>query len=152
MLYEVNFRKKTIRKGFLFNSEEKNVGFDPSVFSTKKEVVVSAKNSTEDTYVHFIVPKSRIKDIGKSSPEHIRGFEGDKYAELIVSARLTLLTWNALSQVRKYNTTYATARYKFSDSLFYGYSLEGRLGDTQIAIVYMQNRAEEMGGLTLKQI
>ncbi len=148
VLYEVNFRRGTIRKGFLFNSEERNVGFDPSVFSTKKEVVVSAKNSTENTYVHFVVPRSRIKDLGKTSPEHIRGFEGDKYAEFMLSARLTLLTWNALSQVKKYGTTYATARYRFSNSLFYGYSLEGRLGDTQIAIVYMQNRAEEMGGLT----
>ena len=150
VLYEVNFQKGTFIKGFLFNSEDRNVGFDPSVFSTRKEVVVSAKNSTEDTYLHFVVPKSEIADLPNAVPQHIKGFEEEKYVEFLVSAKLSLLTWNAFSEVRKGGTTYAKVKYDLSNSLFYGTSLEGRIGNTQIAITYLQNRAERKGGLTAK--
>jgi len=150
VLYELNFKQRRFRKGFLFNSELRNIGFDPSVFSTEGEVIVSAKNSTEENYVHFVIPKGKIPAMVGVKPKHIEGFEEEKKAELLLSARVSTLTWNALSEVRKDGTTYAEVKYDMSNSLFYGSSIEGRVGDTQIAITYMQNRAEEKGGLSAK--
>ena len=150
MLYELNFKEGILLKGHLFNSDERNVGFDPSVYADEKSVVVSARNSTENKWVHFVVPKEELGKIAYGKPAHIQGFEYEKSTSFIVSARISLLTWNALSEVRKDDTAYAKVRYEMSNSIFYGASLEGRMGRTQIAVSYLQNRAEEKGGLTAK--
>ncbi|WP_457600690.1 hypothetical protein [Hydrogenivirga sp.] len=150
IFYELNFAEGSLVKGHLFNSELRNVGFDPSVFSLKDRVVVSAKNSTEGGHLHFVIPKEDIPKIALARPEHIRGFEYEKNAELILSARFSALSWNALSEVKKGSTTYAKVKYDMSNSIFYGTSVEGRVGDTQIAVSYLQNKAEEKGGLKAK--
>lgn len=148
MFYKVDFAEGKIIKGFLFNSEKRNVGFDPSIFATSTAVIVSAKDSTNKKHVHFVIPKSKIAQIQGVVPEHIRGFEEENFVEFIVSAKASLLTWNAYSEVKKGDYTYAKVKYDMNYSLFYGTSLEGRIGETQIAITYLQNRAEEEGGVS----
>ena len=150
VFYYLDFSRGTFIKGFLFNSEDRNIGFDPSVYSTQEEVVVSAKNSSEGGYVHFVIPKGEVAKIEGAVPEHIRGFEGEKTIEFQFSARTSLLTWKAGSAVKKDDVTYAEATYDMSNSLFYGISMEGRVGKTQLAVSYLRNKAEEKGGLTAK--
>ena len=148
VLYELDFKRGVLKKGFLFNSELRNIGFNPSVFSTGDRVIVSAINSSDESYVHFVIPKDRIPTMVGVKPEHIRGFEHEKNLEFLLSAKVSALTWNALSQVRKGGTTYAEVKYDMSNSIFYGSSVEGRVGDTQLSVTYMQSRAEEKGGLS----
>lgn len=150
VLYQIDFSNGTFIRGFLFNSEDRNIGFDPSVYTSGEEVIVSARNSTEGGYVHFVIPKNEVAKIEGAVPEHIQGFEGEKTMEFQFSARASLLTWKAGSTVKKDDVTYAEVTYDMSNSLFYGVSMEGRVGKTQLAVSYLRNKAEEKGGLTAK--
>jgi len=55
ILFRSNFETMASHYGWLFNSDKKNIGFSPKIYSNENNVIVSARNSTESENIHFSV-------------------------------------------------------------------------------------------------
>jgi len=140
-----------ISYGWLYNSKDRNVGFDPSVYAGEKNIYVTAWNSTEKKDVYFILPlDGDFKTLSEETPEHATGFASERIYEFLLGAGLSKLSWNADSQIRENGKTLYNADYDISDALYESQYFQGRIGKRQLAITYLQNEADKKGELVKK--
>lgn len=143
--------EKTV-SGWLFNSELENIGFDPSIYQVKDQLLISAVNSSKSESAYFMLPLALNEDeLTETTPMHTVGFEDEKTLELMLGTGVASLFWTANADVEQDSTTYASTDYDLSNSLYKNVWLQGKLGNKQLAIIYGQNEAEEKGGQT-KQV
>lgn len=137
--------------GWLFNSEEENIGFDPNIYQQNNELVVSATNSTKNEYAHFLLPINLDEPaLIAGKPEHIKGFEEEKNLELLIGTGLASMNWKAKVDVEKDSTTYGKTHYDLSKSLYKSLWFQGKWGSKQLALSYAKNEADKKGGKTRK--
>ncbi len=146
--YDMN-TKTTNSQGWLFNSEDRNIGFDPDIYFNKKtnKVIVSAKNSSkENEYVHFPLPTKLLSGLQAELPEHVlnSGFGNEKAGSFMMGGGISQVGWAARSKVEKNDITYTDVDYLIADSIFLSANFEARIGDTSLTINYLQNRAEQL--------
>ncbi len=148
-LYSIRFNPQdgTEEGGWLFNSEERNVGFDPDIYRLQDgRVVISATNSSAESRAFFQLDEGDFSQMNPEAPAHLQGsgFEREKVAAFMVGAGISRIAWRASSSVEQDNVTYTDVDYLIADSLFTQINLEGRIGTTSLTINYLQNRAEEL--------
>lgn len=148
----VDFASGSSNYGWIYNSQKQNIGFDPKIYLDRdSNVHISADNSSSDTKVYFDIPNSAFNGIDKNSPER-DGFEDESILDLMVGTGFSHMSWIADSKVENSDvkTVYATTEYDISNSMYKEVYFQGRILDYQLAISYMQNEAEQKGGLTKK--
>jgi hypothetical protein len=136
-----------IRKGWIFNSEDRNIGWEPDIHSDNRTVFISSVNSSSGKKVHFSIPKMKLYEIEDITPEHLQNwgcFEQD--ASFLVGGGLSQVSWIANSQIEKDDVKFLDVEYDISDSLFILAQFEGRLGDTQLSLSYLRSQAKDYVG------
>ncbi|GLR65017.1 hypothetical protein [Marinospirillum insulare] len=137
--------------GWLFNSENENIGFDPDIYKFNESILVAATNSSKSNLAYFIIPLNIDETkLAETSPLHIWGFENEKNLELILGTGVASLNWEAKADVKNDSTTYATTKYNLPKSLYKSVWLQGKWGNKQLAVMYAKNEAESMGGQAKK--
>lgn len=136
--------------GWLFNSDERNVGFDPQTYIDDKTVFVIADDSTHRQRIGFSISKSILSTLEDTPPPHIAGFETGKYVDVLIGGSLSYLNWRAKSEVTQdgVDDPFMSVDYDISSTIYRGAFFQGRVFNTQLAIAYLQNEAQEKGGLT----
>ena len=148
-LYTVRFDPVSGKEkgGWLFNSEDRNVGFDPSIYSNQQgDIFVSAKNSSEDKKAFFKLNDSDFLKMNSMLPSHVveNGFQEEKLASFMLGGGISQVVWNASSKLEKNDVIYTEADYLIADTIFMNVNMETRIGDTSIVISYLQNQAEDL--------
>lgn len=145
----VDFSKNETHGGWIYNSEKENIGFYPELYAKEGSIVVRAKNSSDETFIFFLITPELYATIDQNTPKR-EGFEDESMVDFMAGAGVSYLGWSANSEVSKNGNTYASAEYEISNSLYKELYFQGRIGDYQLAISYAQNEAEKKGGLTKK--
>jgi hypothetical protein len=139
--------------GWLFNSEDRNIGFDPGIYHNKSngKIVVMATNSSDKSRSFFRLSEKDFLKMSPKFPEHVRkgGFEEEKLVSFILGGGISQVSWGATSKIEKDDIVYTDIDYLIADSFFKSVHLEGRIGDTSLAISYLQNQSE---GLVANEI
>ena len=159
-LYILEYSRKerqVTSEGWLFNSEEINIGFDPSIYldPRSQEVVIGATNSSNGQGpVHFRVPQSQMSHLQAQLPDHVwdSGFTEEKSVSFMLGGGISHISWIADSKVEKDDIVYNEVDYLISDSLFVSYNMEGRFNDTSITLNYLQNQADELADEQANQV
>lgn len=141
--------QKIDQQGWLFNSEDQNIGFDPSVYFNKanNKVIVSAINSTiNNSPVYFTVSPNRMAGLKPEVPLHVQesGFAKEKFGSLTIGRAISQVSWAPYSVVKKDNVRYGEVKYITADSLFTSDIIEARLGNISLAINFLQNQAKDL--------
>jgi hypothetical protein len=137
-----------IRKGWIFNSEDRNIGWEPDIHSDNRTVFISSINSSSSQKkVHFSIPKMKLSEIEDITPEHLQnGGCFEQYASFMVGGGLSKVSWRANSQIEKNDRKFLDVEYDISDSLFMLAQFEGRIGETQLSLSYLRNQSKDYVG------
>ncbi len=147
---KVDFTSGEVKAGWIYNYEGQNIGFYPQIYIKDKHLYVLTHDSSNDRSVHFSISAKEYASISETTPLR-DGFEDEAFAGFVVGAGLSYLAWEADSDVTDSDDVeYASADYDIANTLYKKIWLQGRIGDTQLAVSYMQNEAEKVGGLTKK--
>ncbi|MCV6607879.1 MAG: hypothetical protein OIF32_06685 [Campylobacterales bacterium] len=139
--YDLETKKDTY--GWIINSEERNVGFSPSIFLTKNWIVVNGEDSSNEKYVHFLLPRDGSYEASLlKEPPHLKGRNKKKDLDFLVGLGTSTLYWTPYTD--------DDISYDISKSLYTKQYMQGRYKDYKIAISYLKNEAESQGGLTKK--
>lgn len=135
-----NFANETLLSRTRVNpSEEVNFGFDPRVVVTQSSIVVSALNSSlnqrqSKTY--------RLEDLGTLTfSEH--QFSEAFAANFLVGAGVQPAFWHIDQKVEVDDNKKASVDYEMNTNLLSTYFVQGRWGNSQLAVTLLQNRAED---------
>jgi len=133
--------------GWLINSAERNVGFDPEVYVSGTRIYFSAKDSTNRERVSTSLSADDFKRIVHSDnrPKHIEGFENESGFSFLLGSRLAYYKWDAKSYVEKDDTTFASMNYDISDTTYTALYFEGRVYNVRLGLSYLQNWVEKQG-------
>lgn len=145
----VNFANSEVDAGWIYNYEKKNIGFYPELYLRKENLQLNAKDATNDKNIHFSLPIETFNKIGEKTPNR-EGFENESMASFMVGSGVEYLGWTANSSVSDSDSEidYADTEYEISNSLYKKVYFQGKVSDYQLAISYMKNEAEKVGGLT----
>ena len=152
ILGRVNFDNNENISGWLFNSEKRNVGFDPSIYVKHNDIIISAKNSSNNSYVKTVVKDdSKLKHIVGVKPKNIEGFENEKTIAFLAGTSLSQIQWVASNKVEDENSnSQGEVTYDISKSIYKSVYFQGKYNDTQLAISHLKNEAEAKGGVQKK--
>ncbi len=151
-LLDYNLSTRAIlNQGWLFNSEDINIGFDPEIYvnhSTDEVIVSSINSSMNNRPVFFTLSAENMTELKPDLPEHIRlsGFSREKIGSFMIGGGISQLGWIANSRVEKNDVTYSEVDYHIADSLFISANIEARLGNTSFTLNYLKNEAENFVG------
>jgi len=143
----IDFSKDFIESGWIYNDEKNNIGFDPEIYLKDKQLMINATNSSTDNRISFIISKEKYSTIDENTPLR-DGFEDEEFLSFMAGAGLEYLFWDANTKVEKDDVDFASSEYDISSSIYKKLYLQGRVGDTQLAISYMKSEAEKKGDLT----
>lgn len=147
MLISQEIKQKKV--GF-FNSAERNVGWNPSIFIDKNTFYVGAQDTTNRSPVYITVTSKDYIALGEELPKHIKGFEQESIIDLLVGVGISQTYWLASSSISDISTNleYGEVKYDIGKSLYKSIYFEGRFDTINISISYLKNKAEDIGGLT----
>lgn len=144
-----NLTSQQAVSGWLFNSEQENIGFDPSIYQQNNLILVTANNSTKKETASFHLPlQINEQALADTQPEHIQGYEREKNLELLIGTGLASMDWKSKVEVDKDSTTYAKTSYDLSKSLYKSLWFQGKWGNQQLALSYAKNEADRKGSTT----
>ena len=134
------------RKGWIFNSEDRNIGWKPDIYSENGGVIISSTNSSDDKKVHFRISNTALNGIENNVyPSHLtKNLCQEKGGSFLMGGGISNISWIASSKVEKDDKTYLDVDYDISDSLFYMAQFEGRIGDTRLTMTYLRHKAKEI--------
>ncbi|MBV1874074.1 MAG: hypothetical protein KUG80_04805 [Gammaproteobacteria bacterium] len=146
-VYAIRFNSSTNLEegGWIFNSEDRNIGFNPDIYGKQgNNIVIATKNSTDKNDAFYTLQHSEFRKLDSLCPPHVcaNGFSNEKTASIMLGTSLSQLSWLATSKVKKNDTTYTDIDYLISDSLFKSVNAEGRIGDIKLTVQYLQNESE----------
>ena len=149
ILGKAEFGAKKDISGWAINSQNRNVGFDPQVYiDTDSMVHLLAQNSTEDVWLEMTIGYEDIDKLANITPKHTKGFEEEEALSFLVGSALSYIEWKAQNSVKGENDLFdATLDYKIASNTFLSYYMQGRYNDFQLALTYLQSKAEEKGGI-----
>lgn len=133
--------------GWLFNSEDRNIGFDPDIYSKSNgTIIIAATNASDKNDVHFSLTNADYSKLDVKFPAYItkNGFEEEKFASFMLGVGFSQLNWFATSRVESDGNTLLDVDYKISSSLYRSINFEGRVGNTNLTIQYLKNKAEDL--------
>ncbi len=142
---QADFKKSQTVGGHLFNSEDRNVGFDPQLYMEGGTVIVGATDATHRQGVHFEFPLAEADHIADRAPGHIQGFEQEASYAIVLGAGLSQVHWRSDSRIDVGGSTRAHVDYDISSSLFRSYQFEGRILSTRLAVSYAEQEAQRSG-------
>jgi len=157
-LLNADFRTSTSHSKILFNSEKRNVGFEPTIHTEGDMIIVNTSDSTNHKSVHFRLSKAEADTSDYEVPyaRHLIDLReaNERFLSFLVGSGTRYLLWQAASDVKMDDTTYAEASYDISDALLFSAQAEARLGKIRFVLSYLQNqaqkytseKAEELGG------
>lgn len=147
----VDLTSESSHSGWLYNSEEENVGFNPFIYHTQEAIIVSAENSTTRERNHFKIPlNASLLELAQAQPTHTKGYEHAKRLNFLAGYGVASLAWKAKSSVEANSEKHADTQYDISDALYHGFWFQGKYGKTQLALTYSKQQAEKKGGNTAK--
>ncbi len=130
--------------GVLYNSGERNIGFDPEIHAEEGgQLVVTARDGLDNGWRHMSLPFEEAFALPEWPPGLEDRFLDEKPGSLHMGYGLQQVSWYADSLVDFNGSTYLDVDYDTGDSLFHKLFFEGRLFDQRVALSYLSNRAEE---------
>ena len=151
LLGDVDFKNNENVYGWLVNSEIRNIGFDPEIYVDNGIVYVATTDSTNRDNIVLKTAISDIENMKGIIPKNIIGFEDEKSIGFLVGTSFSYLYWYATNEVKAEDgVDYGDVKYDISSSMYQSIYLQGRMGDTQVALTYMKNKAEAKGAATEK--
>ena len=134
------------RKGWIFNSEDRNIGWEPDIHYENGNVIISSINSSSHNQkVYFSISEADLGNIEYAKPGHLsESLCQEKWGSFLVGGGISKVSWIANSQVKKNDITVLDVDYDISDSLFWTAQFEGRIGDTQLTLAYLKHKAEKV--------
>jgi len=148
----VNFANEKVEKGWIFNSAERNVGFDPDIYVDKTTFHLGAQDSTNREDIHLIITKDDYAALGLADIQHIKGFESESKIDLLVGVGISQTNWMASSSIddpsKDSTITYGEVKYDIGTSLYKSLYFEGRFDSVHLSVAYLQNEVEKIGGYT----
>ncbi len=154
ILGKVNFQNNKNYEGWLFNSENRNVGFSPSIYSEEGIITVSAINSSESNYLYTKLNSKDIQNIVGVKPKHIVGYEDEKKLSFLIGTGLSKMKWISNNKLKSgegdNEKTIGKVDYDISDSMYKSVYIQGKYENKQLGISYLKNKAEDKGGDTKK--
>lgn len=133
--------------GWLFNSEDRNIGFDPVIYIKKNgSIVINAADSSNEKDVSFDLNDKDFSKLSPKLPGYItdNGFEEEKFASFMLGSGISQLSWVANSKVKQDETVYLNIDYQIANTLYTSVNLEGRIGNTTLTLQYLQNQSEDL--------
>jgi len=148
-LIVVDFDKNDFFYTNIYNSDEYNYGWSPEIYSDKENIVITAYDSSREKKRTIINKKNNLENIKYSTPPHIEGFEYEPYYNLMTGATLMKNFWFMSAKVNnpKSDDEVASTDYEIASTLSWSTYIQGRIGETQIGVSYMQSKMEEQEGL-----
>jgi hypothetical protein len=150
----VDFVKNDVKWGWIFNSAKRNVGFDPSMYYADETLYIGTKDSTNREDVYMAVSASECLKLGEQIPEHTLDFQQQSMVDLLVGVGFSQTNWYANSEIDDVNSDsdveYGSVSYDIGASIYKSLYFQGRVNNSQISISYLENEAEQAGGLTAK--
>ncbi|MEA3227919.1 MAG: hypothetical protein U9P38_02480 [Campylobacterota bacterium] len=143
----IDLSTQSVKSGWIYNYEKNNIGFDPEIYIKDKDIIINTTNSSTDKRVSFSLTPKQYATIGDNAPNR-EGFEEESYLSFMAGTGLEYLFWDANTRVEQDDVTYASSRYDISQNIYKKLYFQGRVGETQLAISYMQSEAEKAGELT----
>ena len=150
----VNFKNKKVQQGWIFNSAQRNVGFDPDIYIKKNVFYLGTKDTTNRTDVDLVITPKEYATLGDEIPKHIKGFEKESIIDLLVGVGASQIYWTASSSIddpaKDSKIVYGKVKYDISKSLYKSLYFEGRFDTVHLSVAYLQNEAKQIGGLAAK--
>jgi hypothetical protein len=149
---KINTKTDSTISGWLFNSEVRNVGFDPDIYTDGDKIYISATDSSNSKTISTILTDDKtLQKIVGVVPPHTVGFEEEKHLSFLVGTSVSYMFWNASNKVEDEDqNSYGEVEYDISDSIYKSIYFQGKLGNTQLAVSHLKNEAESKGGATKK--
>jgi hypothetical protein len=148
-LIVVDFDKESYFDTTLYNSDESNFGWNPRIYSDEEKVFITAIDSSYQIDKSVILNKNSLDEIKYSISPYIKGFESEPYITFMFGASVMKNFWYMNSAVRNPTTsdTIAKTEYEIASTLSWSTYMQGRIGDTQIGVSYMQSKMDEQEGI-----
>ncbi len=127
---------------YVFNSNERNIGWDPEIYIEENNINISGYCSSNSENYNFVFPKEKIKENLNSYPDNIEGFENEPFFTFLGGGGVMKQFWLMESSAGNAYTDYIINE-TYSLTGF----IQGRMGDTQIALSYLQNKIESEKGI-----
>jgi len=141
---KTDFKQERVEQGLLFNSEDRNIGFDIDTYVHGDEVIISGKNSSDNEAVYFQLAKNDFSLLSDAMPEYMDSYFYDESPLAVLAGTgVSQVFWNAKSEVKQDDDVVADVEYEISDALFITAQFEGRWQNTQLAVTYLQNKVED---------
>jgi len=144
----IDFKDDSVSAGWLLNTSDENIGFDPELYLVEDSVVVSVYNSSTRQSNSLRLTQEEFASVGTTLPEHTIGFESEEFLGFVAGARLSQLSWIASSKVEPKSVNYGEVTYDIGDALYKTLYFEGKVGNINLALSYLRGEAQEKGGLT----
>jgi hypothetical protein len=139
-LVAYNFSPKSeVSVGKINASEMHNFGFNPKVEITKAGVKFSALNSSSGARETFSYSNTELTQMNYEQHE----FSNASYFEFMFGAGFQPSFWSVNQKVEVGEQQKAKTEYDMNTNVLTSYYMQGRWGDSQIAVSLLQNKAKE---------
>jgi hypothetical protein len=120
-------------------SELHNYGFSPSVEMTKHNVTFSALNSSSGERERFSYSNTDLTKMNYEQHE----FANASYIEFMFGAGFQPSSWSVSQDVSVNDQLKAKTEYDMNTNILTSYYMQGRWGNSQLAVSLLQNKAKE---------
>ncbi|MFT6530222.1 MAG: hypothetical protein ACJAZB_001885 [Psychrosphaera sp.] len=132
--------------GKVNDSELHNFGFEPNVEMTKKDVTFSALNSTSGTREKFRYTNIELAQMQYEQHD----FANASWIEFMIGAGFQPAFWHVNQKVEASEQKKAVTEYDMNANVLTSYYMQGRWGDSQLAVSLLQNKARKTVDNTLE--
>ena len=132
--------------GWLINSEDKNIGFNVSIYKINDTIIVSARDTTNGQDIHFSLSDRDITLLPKELPKYLQGssFEEPSYFSMTAGILTSLATLSIHSDATYDDNPSLKTSLSIDarNTWLKGINFEGRVGNIPIVLQYLQSEAE----------
>jgi len=125
----------------VYLAHERNVGWDPEIFLAEDCYRITARDSTRAKRVQVDVPRDEVSKVPRPDPD--RFLPQENFVSVFAGTGIMLQNWDAKSEVSKDAVTYTEVDYQMDKTLLWSSFLQGRVGDTRLALTYLKEVAGE---------
>ena len=127
-------------RGRFIDNENENFGFSPEVTAINDQVTISAENSSQHKVHSYQFTTSEISQL----KETVQEFSSASQFEFMFGVGIQQAKWQVTQKIEVDDVKYAKTSYDMNDSLLRKYFMQGRWGNTQLAVNYLTNKAEDV--------
>lgn len=128
-----------VSRGNEHASEDKNIGFEPSIEIKGNTVVVTSRNSSDRTWETFEYTDKQLRTMQYKQHQFATG----SVVDFMAGGGLQYANWSVNQKVEVKDVEKATTNYEMNTNILHSYFVQGRWGKSQLAVTMLRNEAEE---------